>query len=207
MRVRSFGLFGYIVNATIKNVAFANVDLYNSKNYKQSSVLAAWIKNSTLSDVYISVRNTTEITKGGGSVLANGVDNSTLMRCIVETKAEFNYDETALSYAGSFTYMNKERMDGDETQTSFSDVYVISNEALGYYKDSKTVDGVKTYYAYHIQAENESLTVAEGDILLTFTGVKKYSTRADMQNAGNNYVSFNNDYWTTTSGTPVWKNL
>lgn len=207
MRVRSFGLFGYVVNATIKNVAFANVDLYNSNNYKQSSVLAAWIKNSTLTDVYISVRNTTEITRGGGSVLANGVDASTLTRCIVETKEAFNYVEDGLNYTGSFTYINKERMDGDEVQTSFNDVYVISNEVLGYYRTSKTVDGVKVYTKYYLQAENETLTVEEGDILLTMNGVKKYSTRADMQAAGNTYTSFNNAYWTITDGTPVWKNL
>lgn len=207
MRVRSFGLFGYVVNATIKNVAFENVDLYNSDKYKQSSVLASWIKNSTLSDVYISVKNATQITKGGGSVFANGVDASTLTRCIVETKAAFDYKEADLTYTGSFTYMNKERMDGDEIQTDFVDVYVISNEVLGSYRTSKTVDNVKVYYRYWFQAENETLEVAEDDIVLTFEGVKKYSTRADMQSANNNYATFDNAYWTITSGTPVWKSL
>lgn len=215
MRVRSFGLFGYIVNATIKNVAFTGVDLYHSSTYKQTSVLAAWIKNSTLTDVYISVRNTDE-KASEGSVLANGIDASTVTRCIVETKEAFKYKD-GLTMTGSFTYQNKERMDDDKVQTSFSDVYVISNVVLGSYKSSKTEvgadgvadteDDVKVPFRYYIQAENETLTVGEDDVLITFTGVKKYSTRTDMQAAGNSYTSFNNAYWTTTSGTPVWKNL
>lgn len=39
-----------------------------------------------------------------------------------------------------------------------------------------------------------------------FTGVSRYDTQGDFEQAtGNDYTSFNSAFWDTTSGVPVWK--
>lgn len=194
MSLGAFGLFGYLVNATVKDVAFADVNL-RTDTEQQASVLAAWVMSSTVSNVYISIANE-GVQANRGSVFACGVNASTISACIVETKADFGYS-SASKFSGSFTYQNKERVDGDAVQTAFAEVFVISNEKLGYMKDS----------ACYIQAENETLTLAEGEKALTFDGVRRYATLSDMQNDTEKTTTKFNDYWTIENGLPVWNSL
>ena len=194
MTFGQFGLFGYTNKATIKDVAFVNATL-NGSAY--ATVLAQWMNETTVSNVYISITNEGTYTKTC-SPFAGGVNASLISNCILETKESFAFKSNVKHY-GSFTYMNKESMDGDATVTGFSDVYVISNEVLGRYTLSEGM-------AY-LQAQNETLTLAEGETAYTLKGVKKYATAADMQaDTENAYTSFN-AFWDKTGNTPVWKSV
>ncbi len=211
MTVGAYGIFGYLVNATVKDVAFANVTL---KNEKYATAIAGWIINSTLSNVYVGIANDTKLTTDG-AVFACGMNVSTLKGCIVETKETFGYAptvktqedpvtqepievETPRAYTGSFTWQSKELSDRDEKISSFMDVYVISGEKLGYYKTAP----------YYLIAENdETLDLEEGFDVYTLVGVKRYATRTAMQEAENSYTYFASRCWTLDSGAPVWKSL
>lgn len=196
MTIDQFGIFGYVIEATVKNVAFVDVTL---KDVSSATVLAGWIIDSNISNVYVSVANDTERTTSG-SVFASGINTSTVKGCIVETKAGFGYP-SGVNY-GSFTYISKELDDGDKEKSSFIDVYVISGEYLGYYKKNSSA------VPYYLVGENETL-VLDGVRIFTMAGVKRYGTLADMKAAGNNYTYFTNNgaYWTIEDGAPVWNSL
>lgn len=214
MTVGAHGVFGILMNATVKNVAFADVTL---KDEKYASVLSGWIINSTLSNVYISLANTEKMTTTG-SVLADGIQTSNLKGCIVEMPAAFGYarieetttttdpdtgEETTVTtytkpaYMGSFTWQSKELTSGDDNVSTFADVYVLSAEPLGWYKSAN----------YYLQAENETIDLAEGEKAYTLAGVKRYDTRTELEGAGNSYTNFSSEYWTLENGAPVWKSL
>lgn len=214
MKVGAHGLFGILMDATVKNVAFADVELKDEKN---ASVLSGWIINSTLSNVYVSIANTAKMTNAG-SVFADGIQTSDLKNCIVETPETFGYapvektatatdpdtgEETAVTtyepqdFTGSFTWQSKELSSNDDAKSSFADVYVLSTEKLGWYKSG----------GYYLQADNETLTPEEGIKTLTLKGVKRYDTRSALETAGNSYTNFSSNYWTLVNGAPVWKSL
>ena len=192
MSVGAAGIFGYLVDATVKNVAFVDVTLREEAN---AATLSAWILNSTVSNVYVSIAND-GVQTVGGSAFACGANASSFAGCVVETKEGFGYQD-GLTYSGSFTYQNKERYDGDSVQSTFADVFVISSEPLGYFKTGK----------YYLQAENETFTPGEGFSVFTLEGVKRYDTLAQMQSANNTYSYLDKTYWTIENGAPVWKSL
>lgn len=141
--MRQFGLFGYVNGATIKDVAFVDVNLDSSVNY--STTLAQWINESTVSNVYVNIAN--DGTYGARAALfAGGVNASKLKGCIVETKETFAFKDS-LSVYGSFTYLNLERARKDSIQSSFEEVYVLSKPVLGYYESTSV----------YLQAANETL--------------------------------------------------
>ncbi len=200
MEVGAYGIFGYLVDATLKNVAFADVKL---KNENYATVLSSRIVNSTLSDVYVSIVNTDKLTTNG-SVFAGGIQTSSLKGCIVETPSTFGYAPTVSgetvkdrTITGSFIYESRELLDGNEAVSSFADVYVLSGEVLGWHNSGKC----------YMQADNETLTgLAEDVKAYTMRGVKRYDTRADLEEAGHSYnTNFSSSYWTLVNGAPVWK--
>ena len=200
LKVGAFGLFGYVIDATIKNVAFEEVTL---KNERQSSLLAARIISSKITDVYVSVKPGTNNREG--AVLANGIEGSKFTRCIIDTESKggFKHEKDGgLSCSGSFTHKIIEPEKGKPVNNVFGDVYVISKEKLCW-------DGT-----YQVQAENENLTAPEGITLYTFSGVKKFDTLDAMKavnedNDETNDNSFNKfkTYWKLVNGIPVWKSL
>lgn len=193
MTIQAYGLFGYVNNATIKDVAFVDVTLDDSVNY--STTLATWINNSTVSNVYISIKNEgTYSMRASG--FAGGVNLSTIEGCVVETKETFAFKSSAKA-SGAFAYLNKERLDGDTEVSKFVEVYVVTTAHLGYYESNNS-------YAL---AENDTFVVPEGGTGYTLEGVKKFATAAEMQAAGNAYTVFSAACWSLESGAPVWKSV
>lgn len=194
MTVQAYGIFGYIVNAEIKNVAFTDVTLDDTTAY--STVLAAWIDNSTVSNVYVSIAN--EGAYGDrATCFAGGVNASTIKACVIETKESFSFN-SGLKAMGCFNYLNRERYNKDEVQSTFEEVYVISNAITGYYQSTDT----------YIKAENEDLTIPEGANFVTLEGVKKYATLAAQQaDSSNTYATFNNGCWEIENGKLTWKSM
>ena len=193
MTIQAYGLFGYVNDATIKDVAFVDVTLDSSVNY--STTLASWINHSTVSNVYISIANEGAYAMRAAG-FAGGVNLSTIAGCVVETKETLSFKSSSKA-SGAFTYLNKEVLDGDADVSRFVDVYVVTTAHLGYYESSN---------AYAL-AENDTFVVPEGGRGYTLEGVKKFATVAEMQAAGNTYTAFSASCWSMESGAPVWKSV
>ena len=220
MSIGEAGIFGYLIDAEVKNVAFAEVEL---RNVERATVLSARIINSDVSNVYVGLKTNTQLTEYG-AVFATGIQASNLKGCFVETPENFGYalientttttdpttqeETTVTTYfrqklTGSFVYQIDELVESDAgTSSSYLDVYVVSKETLGW----KRIDDKGT--GYYFQGEGENLAdEANGILAYTINGVKRYNTLAQMQMAGNNYAYFSKTYWTFDTGAPVWKSL
>ncbi len=197
MTIGDYGLFGYLVNATVKNVAFVDVTL---RDVAYATVLSAWVLNSTISNVYISVANDGTQTKVGAAI-TGGAEKSTFVACIFEMDERFGYTNS-LKFKGSFAYTSMELHRNDATVTTFTDVYVISTCVIGYHNDNK----------YYLQANNEtladSITIPDGFKVYTLAGLKKYASVEAMEaDTGNTYAAFDAEYWTLEDGVPIWHSL
>ena len=194
MTVQAYGIFGYIVDAEIKDVAFTDVTLDDTTEY--STVLAAWIDNSIVSNVYVSIANE-GVYGARAACFAGGANVSTIKACVVETKESFSFKD-GLKAVGCFNYLNRERYNNDALQGTFEEVYVISGAVTGYYNDTNT----------YLKAENEDATVPEGDNAVTLEGVKKYATLAEQQaDTSNTYATFSSDCWDIENGKLTWKSM
>ncbi len=199
------GLFGYVsANSTIKNVAFTEVTL-NDVNY--ASVLAAWINDSTISNVYVSVVNDA-FTKRGG-IFAAGIQNSNISACVIETKSTFESAQNG--YNGVLFYQNRDIVGDREHNFVMNEVYVLSKEKLGYSlikEDVKNEDGttteVSTYHNFIAENESAPTDPAADQKYHTLNGVKKYPDRETMAQGTNTFNTFSSSFWTITNGTPVW---
>lgn len=223
MSVEQYGLFGYISGGTLQNIAFTDVQLHATWNY--TAALAAWIDDATLNDVYVQLRPQS----CGGTVVAPialGINTSTFTNCIFDTSGvKFNEKSTIFgNIAGRYTDVTN----FDEKQTKYANVYVISDNYVGYIKTTKNIaettdeEGNVTAEAYvettehFLTAENVPLTPVrpegktETDWIMhvhTIEGVKQYVTQADMDAAANAYTSFSAEYWDLSGASPVWKSV
>ena len=192
------GLFGAIAGGTVQNVAFKNVQftrgelVYGGQNFY---TLACVIEGATLKNVYVHIptmqssyvsNGASSMTGAGSAVrgagLADSIDGSTEMKnCVIKI------DE--------YSYMGDSRYDGgslmrvadsaEGAYANFKDVYVISNVMLA---------GSKENEATRADAGNQT------GASITIAGVKRYASVGDMQEAGNDYSSFDNGFWTVEEG-------
>ena len=181
--MQAHGLFGIIFGGTLKNVAFTQVK--TAKTY--GSPIAQWIINGIMENVYVQADSIT----GNASGLIAGCLSGTLLRgCLFEYAQETS---TQASY-GSLSYMggSVSSKSGFKLNT-FNGVYVVSPMVLTNYKASDAEGH------YTVDGENRT-----GSTYL-FSGVKRYDTQADFENANETFVPFDFEYWDKTGATPVWK--
>mgnify|MGYP003304198548 CR=1 FL=1 len=184
-----YGLFGYVDGATIKNIGFYNTTLYANKDYVY--LLAQWVRNSTISNVYASFYNTKY--DKGGAFFAGDIYNCVMEGCYIETKTNVTVPTTDTSTRGSLTYQSKENIDG-QIKSTFSEVYVVSNVELGYRSNNFLI------------GENETAGTAEGMKYYTLTGVRRYADAAAMgADTAKTFTKFNTEFWDVSGNTPVWK--
>ena len=184
-----YGLFGYVDGATIKNIGFYNTTLYANKDYVY--LLAQWVRNSTISNVYASFYNTKY--DKGGAFFAGDIYNCVMEGCYIETKTNVTVPTTDTSTRGSLAYQSKEHLDG-QIKSTFSEVYVVSNIELGYRSNN-----------FYI-GENETAGTAEGMKYYTLTGVRRYADAAAMgADTTKAFTKFNTEFWDVSGNTPVWK--
>lgn len=196
MTLSEFGLFGYVKNSTIKNLALVDTKL---ADVAYATTIAQYIIGGTISNVYVSISNT-EITKAG-ALFAGGVINVTMEAVVIETSATLTDSKTG--YDGIFAYQNpavSKATAENPFVTPYSEVYVISatTNALGAGKAE--VNGEPTNVTFH--AENVAAGTEEGMTYLAVAGIKQYAPGAEMTNA--TFTKFNS-FWDLTSGKPVWK--
>ncbi|MBE5752348.1 MAG: Ig-like domain-containing protein [Clostridiales bacterium] len=184
LSVGRYGLFGIVFGGTLKNVAFTEV---KSKADKYGSVIAQWLINATLDNVYLNVSSISGISAGA---LTGAMSGTSLRGCIIEYAATTS---NSASY-GSLTYMAyKEKGSSGYTANVGNGVYVISPLVCTNYELS---DNSKHYV---VDASNIK------DTRFTYAGVKRYATQSDFENAAENFVAFENSCWDKSGATPVWK--
>ena len=184
-----FGLFGYVKDSTIKNVALVDVKL---AEVDYATTLAQWIVGGEVSNVYISIANT-QFSKAG-SYVTGGFSKTKLSAIVVDASAVTN-DKTT-GFDGSLFYRNDEIMNATEEAphtSTFSEVYVISSAVLG-------ASAGNTFYA-----ENDETAYENTDSQKYFKveGVKEYASATAM--TGATFENFSTEFWTITNGQPVWK--
>lgn len=208
---KRFGLFGYVYGGTVKNVGFTEVK-YVDDDYV--ATIAGWINNAEISNVYIQLSEQT-INKAS-AVVAQGVNCSQISNCIFDSE---NVPITGtLNLYGSLASRNNDLFaTGDKTR--YSNVYVISEEVLGYVQSNKNVteegETFKRYTENWVLASNSTFTPTIPDghtekdwVILTakLEGVKQYATKTEMQaDTSNNYSGFSSSYWNVSAKIPEWK--
>ncbi len=196
MTLSEFGLFGYVKNSTIKDLALVDTKL---ADVAYATTIAQYIIGGTISNVYVNVTNT-QITKAG-AIFAGGVINVTMEAVVIETSATLT--DTTTGYDGIFAYQNpavSKATTENPFVTPYSEVYVISatTNALGAGKAE--VNGEAANVTFH--AENVAAGTEEGRTYFSIAGIKQYAPGAEMTDA--TFTKFN-AFWDTTSGKPVWK--
>ncbi len=179
----SFGLFGYMHNGTVKNVAFKDVT-FDSTTNNQALIGygTATQQKGLVQDVYISVKSIGETAKNNGALFSgSALANLTLKNIVVEYPEIVSKDDTANGgslfgvVAASHPY-------------SVQNVYVISKTKRLGMQYAKT--GVADYYVWVAtddaeMGEEETVTINGKDFLRTTYTILDET----MQNWGTSQVS------------------
>ena len=200
------GLFGGIVGGTVKNVAFTNVSL-SANTWKDENgttqygtindccTLATFIDRGVVENVYIYVPKMALPSRNANvqrnALVSSFVTESTVMKNCIFKCDTYTYGEGTPGVGSNNKNYGSIMSDCRGTNYAWENVYVISNVALAY---------TSTKAEFCADATNKDATCTK------FSGVSRYDTQADFEGAtGNDYTSFSNVYWDTTSGVPVWK--
>lgn len=177
------GLFGMVgKGAVIKNVGFTNVKF--SGTNEGDYTLACYVCSATIKNVYIRAKELS--TKGWNNAL---VANNVTIDCVVEN-CIFQLDDAYSKSAafGSFAAMCAEREKLAFASSLFlKNCYVISPTPMTQDNTNYVCDMLGSAYVY--------------------PNVKRYETLDKMKaDSGNDYSSFDTEFWDISSGIPVWKN-
>lgn len=192
--VNSYGLFGHVNGATIKNVAFTDI------RFKASSyvcLFGAYLINSTVSNVYMQLNNYGTGNNGCSTAWIN-VYNSTVENMLLEIPVECNPTANQMKNGyGSLQHMWAEKTTPNWLPTFWRNVYVISPTVLNYLGRSN----------YSVDAENKvgKVELPNGVKAYYQTGILRYDSYDDMKKEGLSYTSMPADYWQNVDGALVWK--
>lgn len=201
LTLKNYGLFGWTVDATIKNVAFLKTTLV-----KQSSgmVLANRMYNTRVENVYIELDNSY---KSAGTIF--GIARSCMFKnCIFDVDFG-NYDRSSLS--NDTKTWNSSTYTGE--YNTFENTYVISTDLL-YTSDTVAYDA----HNWAVTDGNATVNVKDGEI-------KRYLDTTDMfdnvyysyddngtvvkstDTSENDWTAFDSTYWNidTTNKSISWK--
>jgi len=174
--------------------------------------------------------------RGNRSLLVTmAYGRTTMENCIFQYDIEGTQKQYARSY-GLIAYESSAKYNTNYplgSSVSFSNVYVISNAMISswnpsaVYKNNSTIAlgenetnetgltlaqwrEVRRAYVYEqlggASNTNITETTITGERISRYTGMYRYATAKDMQDANNDYSAFENDYWTVAEGQiPVWK--
>ena len=190
LTLNEHGLFGYVKDSVIKNVAFVETTL---ADVDYATTIAQWVVGGEISNVYVSYANT-QISKKG-ALFVGGLSDVTLKAVVIETKADLVDSTSKLD--GVLFYQNPDITGATEAAPytpDYSEVYVISNNVFGSYSSEKANNA---FYA-----ENGTKGTEEGKSYFAVAGVKQYAPGAEM--TGATFEKFDTAFWTITNGKPVW---
>ena len=194
LQVGQYGLFGLIADGTVKNVAFENALLeYSNIN---AQVIAYYLYNATLENVYLSMANRLVLETTYRAPLACKISLTTLTNCLFDV-GDFQKDtdkDHAMQIYGSLLC---EEMETDES-TDWSGVYVLSSGEIAARGRAKR----KEVYA-------DAVNIPDSEAAVIFTGVKRYTNREEMGKDLTANVEilamFDEKYWKIVDGLPIWQ--
>ncbi len=194
LQVGQYGLFGLIAGGTVKNVAFENVLLDYSENNAQ--VIAYYLYNATLQNVYLSMANRLVLETTYRSPLAYKISLTTLKNCLFDVgDFEKGTDKDyAMQKYGSLLC---EEVSTDES-ADWSGVYVLSSGELA----ARGRASRKEVYA-------DAVNIQDNEAAVIFSGVKRYKNREgmskDLEANAEVLATFDDKYWKIVDGSPVWQ--
>ena len=215
IKISRGGLFGGIVGGTVKNVAITNVSFdpnqitvngsttYGAMN--DSNVLATFIDGGLVENVYIYVP-TMRMTSRNDNVqrsalVSSFITDKTVMKNCIFRCDTYTYTKDTVTYDGVGTadkQYGSLMSDCRGTDYQWENVYVICSVPLA----NCTITTWRQ--AFSADASNQN---PDTELYKTpFTGVERYDTQGDFEQAtGNDYSSFNSVFWDILNGVPAWK--
>lgn len=198
----NYSIFGVInPNATVKNVAFTNVDYGNipsSATKATVSALAMWINNATIENVYVSVKDLNGTDYSSRCGLAYGIFKSTIMKNVVVEIQKVSATTTEPNFGSISCRLPANDF---EMPTKWENVYVLSDRRLVGSSGGATSTDT---YSTDVDAQNIS-AVDESKKHYRFTNVYRYADTEAWKAVTGDYTSFEDAYWDVTTGVPVWK--
>ena len=224
LKIGDCGLFGIVNGGTIKNVGLVNVKLYASA-HSAKCTLGASMHNAKLENVYISASGIDDDTlKPDGTTAESGdatckralltilMGTVEMNNCVFECGPIEGKEKTyTFGYGSLAAYdnitLNPHAADR-EARRKWTNVYVISAEALVSHSGNLTNTNVTVIDAYNKKSTNEESvrylkSMGETDDIAQ--GIKRYETQSEMTAAKEDLSSFEQSaFWTVNGYTLTW---
>ena len=226
LKIGDCGLFGIVNGGTIKNVGLVNVKLYASA-HSAKCTLGASMHNAKLENVYISSSGIDDDTlKPDGTTAESGdatckralltilMGTVEMNNCVFECgpiegkEKSYSFGYGSLAAYDNIT-LNPHAADREERR-KWTNVYVISAEALVSHSGNLTNTNVTVVDAYNKKSTNDESVLylkSKGETDDIAQGIKRYETQSEMTAAEEDLSSFEQSaFWTVKNGVPVFKN-
>ena len=224
LKIGDCGLFGIVNGGTIKNVGLVNVKLYASA-HSAKCTLGASMHNAKLENVYISANGIDDDTLKPDGTTAESDDatckralltilmgtvemNNCVFECgSIEGKEKtYNFGYGSLAAYDNIT-LNPNAADR-EARRKWTNVYVISAEALVSHSVNLTNKTVTVIDAYNKKSTNEESVQylkSKGETDDIAQGIKRYEAQSEMTAAKEDLSSFEQSaFWTVNGYTLTW---
>lgn len=224
LKTQRGGIFGWMVDATIKNVAFTKMTVGTTKtSYNQ--VLATVAYNTTLDNVYVDM----DFNSNGGNSVFGYARSSTFNNFIlnVTTYKGQRSDTSAMTW-GMFSYTNNwssiHTKTDIGTDNTYTNTYMISEcMVMEFGRNGGGTTGKTETFKRCVDGANWTEPRVGTEANLTESGIKRYLTLADMFNnvyynedgtvnetatkTENDWTKFDNKYWNvdTANKTISWR--
>ncbi|MBE7084284.1 MAG: hypothetical protein E7373_06775 [Clostridiales bacterium] len=208
-----YGLFGFVLGGTIKNVGFENV-LFVGPNTGWDgggqTTFAQYIAGGTLENVYVHAEKLS-LNPNLQALLLCDTHATIMTNCMFVLDEDVSLRSNMTGSYGSLGSMWGYYGYPNKGSDAYANVYVISPTPISYVPNT-SANGDNSYT---VDAENRLLD--DGSKNRVRKGVIRYDSFEDMRNnknyfsddqlPKNGYFTFYNDYWDMSSGIPVWKTL
>ena len=223
VRVRTIkgGLFNGLRKATIQNVAF--IVEQKSEKTERYIIAKSGSGNVVFKDVLFQINTNYSSATNFSIVGVNNMANTDYRNVIVDVaNGNFHYVDTAHKYGGLFedytssawfTKLDTDFNGDDEfdkrfNYDSFENTYYINSDykIVGFYRSETALTAM--YFAQNDgDFYNEAKELYEAGTFGFYNGLFRYDNYGSMNQAGNDYSSFNPEVWDFANGVPQFKSL
>ena len=223
VRVRTIkgGLFNGLRKATIQNVAF--IVEQKSEKTERYIIAKSGSGNVVFKDVLFQINTNYSSATNFSIVGVNNMANTDYRNVIVDVaNGNFHYVDTAHKYGGLFedytssawfTKLDTDFNGDDEfdkrfNYDSFENTYYINSDykIVGFYRSETALTAM--YFAQNDgDFYNEAKEIYEAGTFGFYNGLFRYDNYGSMNQAGNDYSSFNPEVWDFANGVPQFKSL
>ncbi|MBE5752349.1 MAG: hypothetical protein E7357_08065 [Clostridiales bacterium] len=215
LKTRRYGIFGWMINATVKDIAFTGIS--SAVNQNGSMLFAPEVYNSTFDNVYIEATFYGDLAKNGYSIFGrprSSTFNNFVVNAVGGTAVNTNartwglFNETRAwdaTYGKTWCY----------TDNTFTNAYMISDCHVMEYNKTTSGDGTVSMDACVDGANWDTPNV--GTKKHTENGIKRYTSVEDMlknvyynadgsenttaTKTDNDWTAFDSQYWNIDAST------